>query len=735
MTHAVAMESSVGRNYWTTGRDKTRRRARAALERRVLLSVESSNESPSIDLEWQPSSYDVKQLVDILQQIVNGNRSFFSLACMERHQNLLQGRHSIRHVHQLFVSQPQFMETAMVRDKLVETNEYRVKLSSWFGCEGAQRWLESLGHQDSTATFTVLEFATWLHKYGIVGSLLRGAMNPCIRSTCPSEDDQQDSRQKQNDQELQALERLGKTLVVPHLFGTRVPLSLQTYLVQRVIELRRPGLAQPQLDGMPSSILVNNNKNPSKDVDVNKSQTFSCCHCQQQCSSVVQLCFGPPCYHVVCEVCFWKDLMQHLHERLGDVVPCTHCGVTKEQMMKPIESKDNIKQETGKGDKKVSRNTANDRLKRRDESLAKFRALPLDSMDLKRQPTKKKRLSERHMVASSWSEAVFPAIGKTQHVRMEKFWLNVERRSYAHVQACLEYGCDLNARNNYGQTALHIAAWKGDLRLLELLLYYGCDSNIQAHGGMTPLDIAKANRNEELMLLLKEYGDETSGLAVQAWERALQEALQVPISPELEVLISLDSSSPGAGSFYLDNAISRSAVDALIELWVSLPTETPSKKKVVPCSVRSYFCDAKSIISTMLVDSLESVALSGHGVGRGEGVHVFPHMRFLCYKESGASLAPHVDLPRTDADSGLRSTHLFLLYLTDCETGGETTLLDESDGCGDVGKESNRVIAQVKPKRGRLLLFPHNSLHEGETVVDVPKILIRGEVALPKSYH
>jgi sRNA-binding protein len=169
-----------------------------------------------------------------------------------------------------------------------------------------------------------------------------------------------------------------------------------------------------------------------------------------------------------------------------------------------------------------------------------------------------------------------------------------------------------------------------------------------------------------------------------------------------------------------------------------------------------------------------------------------PHTRFLFYEEAGGSLAAHVDLSRTDPQSNITSTHTFILYLSDCEKGGETILLQHIR-CGKkdttkhntpeelerqkkyieqqqeikARKEQQRlrygdnkektktesepeepeqqkkaktkskkskkhnpggVLASVSPARGRLLVFPHLCPHEGGVVIDLPKTLIRGEL-------
>ena len=113
-------------------------------------------------------------------------------------------------------------------------------------------------------------------------------------------------------------------------------------------------------------------------------------------------------------------------------------------------------------------------------------------------------------------------------------------------------------------------------------------------------------------------------------------------------------------------------------------------------------------------------------------------------------MAPHVDLSKaldpvdstwSDGTIGgegvevagskpaMATTHTFLLYLRTCNAGGETALLREVKSAagveGAVGAES---LAEVKPRRGRLLVFPHECPHAGRPVVDTNKLVLRGEL-------
>ena len=145
-------------------------------------------------------------------------------------------------------------------------------------------------------------------------------------------------------------------------------------------------------------------------------------------------------------------------------------------------------------------------------------------------------------------------------------------------------------------------------------------------------------------------------------------------------------------------------------------------------SDRSYFCDAEGCISKLLADAYEAGRASALSAGEDarmpcEGEAVV-QMRFLIYAEAGGGLPPHIDLSRMRRD-GKFSKCTLLLYLTDCEAGGKTVLLER------VGPpQPCTTLAAVTPRRGRLLLFPHLCPHRADEVVaeGLPKLLLRGEM-------
>ena len=185
-------------------------------------------------------------------------------------------------------------------------------------------------------------------------------------------------------------------------------------------------------------------------------------------------------------------------------------------------------------------------------------------------------------------------------------------------------------------------------------------------------------------------------------------------------------------AYVMDNVIPEDVLQQIDEFRQSLPLD--NKRPTVD---RRFFADgadttAKCLpqydsdrpLASMLESSIQSALLDSMN-DESESLHccfckVFRYMRFLEYARKGQGLDPHTDGTKTCEDTKKVSTHTLLLYLTNCAVGGETILM----------KDRNHKTWPVKPKRGRILLFPHRAWHEGAPVVDVPKICLRSEVCL-----
>ena len=321
------------------------------------------------------------------------------------------------------------------------------------------------------------------------------------------------------------------------------------------------------------------------------------------------------------------------------------------------------------------------------------------------------------------------------------------------LDALATLGFSLDAPlDDYGQTALIIAAGHGHLPAVRALLRHGASPNLAAHGGVTAASAAAAQGHAELLSALADAGADLSvcgseGLApieyvLRRARPAIAQSVTRGISSaapaSLVRLIAPDADHPGAGSCYIDGGVPEAGLCALEALFERLPIH-PRRNCSQALSDRSYFCDAEGWVSKLLNDAMqagrrsaEEVSAMGENAGarareaatglpcEGEAIM---HMRFLIYAEAGGGLPPHTDLSRTRRD-GKVSSCTFLLYLTDCNVGGQTVLLER------VQPQPCKTLAAVTPRRGRLLLFPHICPHRADEVVaeGLPKLLLRGEV-------
>jgi len=76
------------------------------------------------------------------------------------------------------------------------------------------------------------------------------------------------------------------------------------------------------------------------------------------------------------------------------------------------------------------------------------------------------------------------------------------------VQLLLKHGADPNARDVDGQTLLHMACRRWNLKIVQGLLELGVDVNSQDSEGMTPLQVASRLEHTEIVQLLSQHGAE-----------------------------------------------------------------------------------------------------------------------------------------------------------------------------------------------------------------------------------
>ena len=290
-------------------------------------------------------------------------------------------------------------------------------------------------------------------------------------------------------------------------------------------------------------------------------------------------------------------------------------------------------------------------------------------------------------------------------------------------------------------------------------------------GWTTPLVAAMAGKHVAVVRFLESVGAAVGEQAARLFvhpdfsapsAHIAADGQQVRAGVSVTTLIPADADGPGAGSVYVDGAFSDDFLARLHKLFESLPESTCEKEsKRIICSKRRYYCDDLGWVRQAIADALrahgtacvqECVVTRAQRTAAGKEeeedsddeekeddvsyvdrpvvpaavtsgavaakcLAPFAHMRFLDYSQAGGVLPTHQDLRRSGARGS--STHTFILYLADCAEGGETALV-ESPTC-------DRVLAMVKPRRGRLFVFPHQCWHQGREVVDVPKLLLRGE--------
>ena len=71
-------------------------------------------------------------------------------------------------------------------------------------------------------------------------------------------------------------------------------------------------------------------------------------------------------------------------------------------------------------------------------------------------------------------------------------------------------GADVNLRNQFGGSLLHIASAQGDKPLVRLLISEGAQLNVKNNRAMTPLDLSIKFKRTETINILRKHGAKTN---------------------------------------------------------------------------------------------------------------------------------------------------------------------------------------------------------------------------------
>ncbi|CAE8603228.1 unnamed protein product, partial [Polarella glacialis] len=331
-------------------------------------------------------------------------------------------------------------------------------------------------------------------------------------------------------------------------------------------------------------------------------------------------------------------------------------------------------------------------------SLARWMALPEETPELAAErlelkaalsavaPEKAPDLKTSTRRMASAFRALDPAataadkLGATRANRVEKLRVAAEVGDARRVAALFEAGADADAVNEYGQSALFLAAFEGHLESVEVLLHWGADATLPSHGGTQPAAAAAAKGHEAVWRLLMGRGCPTACLPLGLPRPDRTFSAQV-----LATQLPLPQGLLSAGAFYVDGAFDEWFLEWLEALWSSLPQaafaagvegemspkepcvdgigakevaqeagvaarrkkrHVVDRSRQVAAPRRSYFCDADGRVAAELASALRLVREASEQ--SFECTEAVPQMRFLHYAKPGGYLAPHIDLPRKD---------------------------------------------------------------------------------------
>ena len=672
------------RNLWNKPKERDRMKARYIIKEYLLNLPNNTINEIKI-----PTNKAIEVLKPFIKAIEEGKIQYF-------------GIHKL--VSTLLL--PNIINIPIINMQSINTERLKLVSRSIFSTD----YYENLKLYLEQKSVSLVSYAAYLGEYSIVAMLLISLADPSSSSDLFTES-YSNSKERKTRNKINTLQTFCKT---------SFPLSLYCGIVRRVNEMRLFGCVTQS-----ACPLCNSNDTllcycTKSKMRLNHEESEEC-----------------NCNHFFCENCLWEDILKNYSYRHdGDVVICPVCSQNNDT----ISTMNRNAPFPSTLDKEISPQ------KRKLQSYENFKSLPNQSIELKNSTTHGSK-KKKNVISYSWKQSIqLHQMGQSKDVRIDKFYHYTHLGSYHYLQNILEHGVDVDFMDGeYNQTCLMIATWYGYTDIVSLLLYYG--ANPYVSNGALPLDIAKRYNYKDVMSLLDYYCNTHETITIP--KIILKDTISsYDNKPILKYLIDPNENHPSKGSCIIDNILPNDMLHNIDSLFHLLSTySTPKDKNNSDnCADRYYYCDVQGHVCSILSQSiLQAFTQKQDNDCNTKEVIVFPHVRFLNYTRQNTFLAPHVDLFRTfdlfpvqhyittnddkstcnEKYSNKSSTHTFILYLTNCDNGGSTSLLSSLPTSSNSEYD---VLAKVQPKQGRLLLFPHLCPHCGDVVVDVPKLLIRGEV-------
>lgn len=636
---------------------------------------------------------------------------------------------------------------------------------------------------------TIIRYAANMTREPIVSSLLIAGADPtvfsCICPPCIGADDGDDRQLAANGANPYVAKIVMEKL-------TRLSKPLAVWFIRRLSDTKRSFAKMMQSSVQSLTAFACQSCSSRNEDDVEEWMAHE--RCNGRCS----LLHFEHCHHVLCESCFWmcSVVWEDKNDCSAEDIHCPVCSKSGNNNCSG-NSDHSTSSKGDEGNRNISSYTSNcaeltSAITNADERTKKIQSsVQLSSPSSASSPSApqvaieskarylllpevfdgSQRNKKEQFRAMKRQEVACIQLGSKRSKRDDELWKAALAGNCKRLKALIEAGVDLEAANEYGQTAICFTAWLGHRVATSLLVHCGANVHRCDNAGVSVLQAAVASGCDAVIEIVQRAATEGAPLEICSSLHCLRLLEKCPESTveDMQVtwLISRYEFHQGAGSLYIDGAFSDEFLDELRALFVRLPV-APTDRGALESATRSYYCDAQGrVTKTMarVLSQLQSlISESDNGPDQDQNQHhdsdriydsdqdqdcyqdqdrgvltvrtqqlrkkivaeALPHMRFLYYDQEGGCSPPHTDLCRNTLD-GRSSTHTFILYLSDCTLGGATNLLRCVCPKRNTSPDDN-IMARVEPKNGRLLIFPHVCPHEGEKVVELPKLLLRGEM-------